>query len=41
MLEAAEAKVSELSGKVDEQQKLIQKLEDDILKVQTGYCAIV
>jgi len=41
LLEAAEAKVSELSGKVDEQQKLIQKLEDDILKVQTGYCAIV
>ncbi|XP_021736313.1 protein CASP-like [Chenopodium quinoa] len=31
-LEAAEAKVSELNAKVDEQQKLIQKLEDDILK---------
>lgn len=32
LLEAAEAKVSELAAKVDEQQKLIQKLEDDILK---------
>ncbi|KAL2900744.1 Protein CASP [Bienertia sinuspersici] len=31
-LEAAEAKVSELNAKVDEQKKLIQKLEDDILK---------
>lgn len=35
VLEAAEAKVSELNVKVDEQQKLIQKLEDDISKVQT------
>ncbi|XP_057519265.1 protein CASP [Amaranthus tricolor] len=32
LLEAAEAKLSEFSAKVDEQQKLIQKLEDDILK---------
>lgn len=31
-LEAAEAKVAELAAKVNEQQKLIQKLEDDILK---------
>ncbi|KAI4331511.1 hypothetical protein MLD38_029696 [Melastoma candidum] len=31
-LEAAEAKVAELTEKVNEQQKLIQKLEDDILK---------
>ncbi|KAI4324638.1 hypothetical protein MLD38_030107 [Melastoma candidum] len=31
-LEAAEAKVAELTEKVYEQQKLIQKLEDDILK---------
>lgn len=33
LLESAEAKIAELTGKVDEQQKLIQKLEDDILKV--------
>ncbi|KAL8141852.1 hypothetical protein V2J09_014884 [Rumex salicifolius] len=32
LLETAEAKVAELKEKVDEQQKLIQKLEDDILK---------
>ncbi|GMH17083.1 hypothetical protein Nepgr_018924 [Nepenthes gracilis] len=32
LLEAAELKVAELSLKVDEQKKLIQKLEDDILK---------
>ncbi|GAB4860965.1 hypothetical protein Ancab_036125 [Ancistrocladus abbreviatus] len=32
LLEAAEAKVEELKVKVDEQKKLIQKLEDDILK---------
>ncbi|KAF7851913.1 hypothetical protein BT93_L1627 [Corymbia citriodora subsp. variegata] len=31
-LEAAEGKVAELAAKVNEQQKLIQKLEDDILK---------
>ncbi|KAI6683371.1 hypothetical protein NL676_029284 [Syzygium grande] len=31
-LEAAEGKVTELAAKVNEQQKLIQKLEDDILK---------
>ncbi|GAB2270239.1 hypothetical protein Dimus_005143 [Dionaea muscipula] len=32
LLEAAEIKITELTGKVHEQQKLIQKLEDDILK---------
>ncbi|KNA05577.1 hypothetical protein SOVF_189090 [Spinacia oleracea] len=32
VLEVAEAKVSELNAEVDEQKKLIQKLEDDILK---------
>ncbi|KAG6468957.1 hypothetical protein ZIOFF_073652 [Zingiber officinale] len=32
ILEAAEAKIAELTAKVDEQQKLITKLEDDILK---------
>ncbi|GAB2209540.1 hypothetical protein Droror1_Dr00026758 [Drosera rotundifolia] len=32
LLEATESNVSQLSAKVDEQQKLIQKLEDDILK---------
>ncbi|XP_009408262.2 protein CASP isoform X1 [Musa acuminata AAA Group] len=32
LLEAAEGKISELTAKVDEQQKLIAKLEDDILK---------
>ncbi|GLT44164.1 hypothetical protein SLA2020_180780 [Shorea laevis] len=31
-LEAAESKIEELTSKVNEQQKLIQKLEDDILK---------
>lgn len=33
LLESAEAKIAELTAKVNEQQKLIQKLEDDILKV--------
>ncbi|KAG1330549.1 putative protein CASP [Cocos nucifera] len=32
LLEAAEAKIAELTAKVDEQQKLITKLEDDMLK---------
>ncbi|XP_031105828.1 protein CASP-like [Ipomoea triloba] len=32
MLETAEAKIDELTAKVSEQQRLIQKLEDDILK---------
>ncbi|XP_074570590.1 protein CASP [Curcuma longa] len=32
LLEAAEAKIAELTAKLDEQQKLITKLEDDILK---------
>ncbi|XP_023901983.2 protein CASP isoform X2 [Quercus suber] len=32
LLEAAESKTEELKAKVNEQQKLIQKLEDDILK---------
>ncbi|XP_009798773.1 protein CASP [Nicotiana tabacum] len=32
LLESAEAKIAELTAKVNEQQKLIQKLEDDILK---------
>ncbi|CAN4098262.1 unnamed protein product [Withania somnifera] len=32
LLEAAEAKIVELTAKVNEQQRLIQKLEDDILK---------
>nr|GLL21928.1 protein CASP-like [Ipomoea trifida] len=32
MLESAEAKIDELTAKVSEQQRLIQKLEDDILK---------
>jgi hypothetical protein len=31
-LEKAEAKISELTTKVEEQQKLISKLEEDILK---------
>ncbi|EXB52176.1 hypothetical protein L484_004277 [Morus notabilis] len=33
LLETAEGKIAELTAKVNEQQKLIQKLEDDILKV--------
>lgn len=33
LLETAEGKIAELTAKVDEQQKLIQKLEDDISKV--------
>lgn len=33
MLEAAEAQIAELTAKVNEQQGLIVKLEDDILKV--------
>ncbi|KAK4374634.1 hypothetical protein RND71_005311 [Anisodus tanguticus] len=32
LLESAEAKIVELTAKVNEQQRLIQKLEDDILK---------
>lgn len=32
-LEIAEAKIAGLTVKVDEQQRLIAKLEDDILKV--------
>jgi len=36
-LETAEQKVAELSAKVNEQQKLIQKLEDDISKVWNNY----
>ncbi|KAK2647829.1 hypothetical protein Ddye_015318 [Dipteronia dyeriana] len=32
LLETAEGKIAELAAKVNEQQKLIQKLEDDILK---------
>ncbi|XP_019163228.1 PREDICTED: protein CASP-like isoform X3 [Ipomoea nil] len=32
LLESAEAKIDELTAKVGEQQRLIQKLEDDILK---------
>lgn len=37
LLETAEQKITELSTKVSEQQKLIQKLEDDILKVWNNY----
>ncbi|CAJ1951861.1 unnamed protein product [Sphenostylis stenocarpa] len=37
LLETAEQKIAELTTKVNEQQKLIQKLEDDILK---GYNSI-
>ncbi|CAH9147145.1 unnamed protein product [Cuscuta epithymum] len=37
LLESAEAKIDELSVNVSEQQRLIQKLEDDILK---GYSSI-
>lgn len=33
LLDTAEGKIVELTAKVNEQQKLIQKLEDDILKV--------
>ena len=33
LVETAEAKIAELTAKVNEQQRLIQKLEDDILKV--------
>lgn len=33
MLETAEAKIAQLTAEVNEQQKLIQKLEDDISKV--------
>ncbi|KAL9673036.1 hypothetical protein QQ045_029289 [Rhodiola kirilowii] len=36
LLESAEGKIEELSGKVNEQQKLIQKLEDDISKGYTS-----
>lgn len=32
-LEVSESKIAELTKKVNEQQKLISKLEDDILKV--------
>lgn len=35
LLESAEAKIDELTVKVGEQQRLNQKLEDDILKVYT------
>lgn len=34
LLETAEGKIAELTAEVNEQQKLIQKLEDDILKVR-------
>lgn len=37
LLETAEGKIAELTAKVNEQQKLIQKLEDDILKVWIYY----
>ena len=37
LLETAEQKITELTAKVNEQQKLIQKLEDDILKVWNKY----
>lgn len=33
LLEAAEGKVAELTEQINNQQKLVQKLEDDILKV--------
>lgn len=33
LLEKAEAQIEELTAKINEQQRLIQKLEDDILKV--------
>lgn len=33
LLEEAEKRITELTSKVEEQQKLILKLEDDILKV--------
>ncbi|CAM8978180.1 unnamed protein product [Rhodiola kirilowii] len=36
LLESAEGKIEELSGKVNEQQNLIQKLEDDISKGYTS-----
>ncbi|CAM8924109.1 unnamed protein product [Rhodiola kirilowii] len=36
LLETAEAKIFELSGKISEQQRLIQKLEDDISKGYTS-----
>lgn len=34
LLEKADGEISELAEKVNEQKKLIQKLEDDILKVR-------
>jgi len=37
ILETAEQKIAELTAKSNEQQKLIQKLEDDILKVWNDY----
>lgn len=37
ILETAEQKIAELTAKVNEQQKLVQKLEDDILKVWNDY----
>lgn len=37
LLEAAESKAEELTAKVNEQQRLIQKLEDDILKVCSAF----
>ncbi|XP_051152176.1 protein CASP [Andrographis paniculata] len=36
LLEAAESKIEELTAQVNEQQRLIQKLEDDILKGYTS-----
>lgn len=34
LLEKADGEITELAEKVNEQKKLIQKLEDDILKVR-------
>lgn len=38
LLEKADGEISELAEKVNEQKKLIQKLEDDILKVRIDEC---
>lgn len=40
LLEEAEHKIANLTAKVNEQQKLIQKLEDDILKVGMNFLLI-
>ncbi|CAN1188217.1 Protein CASP [Linum perenne] len=40
-LDISESKIAELTSKVNEQLKLIQKLEDDILKIVRGVCLMI